>query len=697
MSPQASHPDAPRITRGRRLPHGATPDERGVNFSVWSRHASSVELLLYDDLDAPEPSEIIPLDPAEHRTHFSWHVHVAGLGPGIAWAWRVDGPADTAATGRRFHPGKPLLDPFARAVSFRRHDRLRAADASSSGEHLPRGIVAAPLPPATGWRPLSLEGAVIYELHVGTFTKHPSSGVKAPGTFAGLAEKIPYLRDLGVTHVELLPVAAFDEQDAPAGTRALGLRNVWGYSPASFFAPHPRYCAGGESADAPAELRAMVDAFHDAGLGVLVDVVFNHTAEGGDDGPWISWKGLCNDEFYHLDPSDRRRSLDFTGCGNSVRCNGPVASDAIVRALEWWALDLGVDGFRFDLASELTRGDLGVPLPEPPLPWQVETSRALEDRVLIAEPWDATGLSHEGRFPGLRWAEWNARFRDGMRRFARGDEGIEGDAARLLAGSEEMFAPSGRLPAHSVNFVTSHDGFTLWDVVSHSRKHNAGNGEDGRDGRDDEPCWNGGAEGATDDPDVLARRRRDARNLLALTLLSLGTPMLLAGDEMLRTQRGNNNAWCHDDELTWLDWRLAERNAGFLRFTRELIALRRRHPLFARGRFLRGEALPGRGLPDVRWHGARLDEPPWSGGPSRVLGCTLAGAGSSEPDLHLAFNMSDDIVEAELPEAPGRSWHLALDTSRETPDDVVPPGGQSPFARASLRLAPRSIVALEAR
>jgi isoamylase len=619
----------------------------------------------------------------------------------------VDGPGDTALTGRRFNSRKELCDPLALAVSDARHDRLLGSDRLAEGSHLPRAIVAEPLPdePGPAWTPRELEGAVIYELHVRGFTAHASSGVAKPGTFAGLVEKIPWLVDLGVTHVELLPIQAFDEQDVPAGTRALGLRNYWGYGTYGFFAPHPRYCADPDLSRGAHEFRRMVDAFHEAGIGVLLDVVLNHTSEGGDDGPWISFKGLVNEIFYHLDPADRRRYLDFTGCGNTVNCNHPIVSDLLVRSLEHWTRDLRVDGFRFDLASVLTRGEDGGPLRHPPLPWQIELSRTMSDRVLIAEAWDAAGLRHAGTFPGFRWGEWNGRWRDVIRRFVRGDA-IAGDVATCLAGSADLLAESGRGPARSVHYAACHDGFTLRDAVSFASRHNEGNGENNLDGSDHEVSWNCGAEGETGDPAIEARRLRDSKNLLALTLLSLGTPMLLAGDEMRRTQRGNNNAWCRDDETSWIDWRLAERNAGFVRFTREMIALRKRHPSLSRDRFLTGLPIPGRGVRDIAWHGEGLDVPPWLGGDPRVLACTIAasdvvgsgvaGSGAAGADLHAIFNMSDREVPAEAPALEGRAWFVAADTSRDAPDDVVPPQGQRPAA-SRLMVAPRTIVVLEGR
>ena len=441
--------------------------------------------------------------------------------------------------------------------------------------------------------------------------------MKHPGTFAGVIEKIPYLRALGVTHVELLPVMAFDEQDVPAAVAARGLRNYWGYSTHSFYSPHPRYCV--EPARAVEEFRALTDALHDAGIGVLLDVVFNHTAEGGEQGPMINFKGLANDVFYHLDAADRRRYRDYTGCGNTVNCNHPLVTAFIVHCLEYWVEEMGVDGFRFDLASVFARDQRGELMADPPVPWAIESSRVISRVPLIAEAWDAAGLYHVGAFPGMAWAEWNGRYRDVMRRFVRGDPGLVGEVATRIAGSADLYADDGRLPGNSINFITCHDGFTLHDLVSYNAKHNEANGEDNRDGTDDNASWNCGVEGETTDPAVLALRLRQAKNFLAMLMLSRGVPMLLAGDEVLRSQGGNNNAYCQDNALSWFDWSLVESNRDMLRFTRELIALRRRHACLTANRFFDGSPVPGRGIPDIAWHGARLNEPAWHDGQGRFL------------------------------------------------------------------------------
>jgi len=680
---------------GTRFPAGATALPEGVNFCVFSRHATRMELLLYAAAESTEPFQVIALSPEENRSFFFWHVFVEGLPPGIFFTWRADGPADTRESGRAFYPRKQLVDPWARAVSDARYERRRAADPQDYGDAAIRAIVTEPLAaPATGV-PRGLEGAVIYELHVGGFTRHPSSGVRRPGTFEGLIEKVPYLKELGVTHVELLPVMAFDTQDLPPEVAARGLRNFWGYSTHSFFSPHPGFCVDPVRADR--EFRALTDILHEAGIGVLLDVVYNHTAEGGADGPVINFKGLANDIVYHLDPADRRRYLDYTGTGNTVNCNHPLVSAFIVRSLEYWVEQLGVDGFRFDLASVFARDARGEWMADPPLPWAIEASRILSRAPLIAEAWDAAGLYQVGAFPGMAWAEWNGHYRDVMRRFVRGDPGLVAEVATRIAGSADLYADDGRLPGNSINFVTCHDGFTLRDLVSYEAKHNEANGEGNRDGSDENASWNCGTEGETDDPQVNALRLRQAKNFLAILMLSRGVPMLLAGDEVLRTQRGNNNAYCQDNEISWLDWGLVERNRDMLRYTRELIALRKRHPCLMANRFFNGKPVAGRGLPDIAWHGVRLDQAPWDDPRGRLLRFTLAGLSGGEEDLHVILNMSDAAVDAKLPEIPGRRWHRALDTARASPADVVVRGAQTPHAGVSYPAGVRSVVVLEAR
>jgi len=695
----AAPPPKYATRRGTRYPTGATPGPEGVNFSIFSRHAARAELLLYAQGDSPTPFQVIDLDPEENRTFLVWHVFVVGLPVGVHYTWRVDGSANTAVDGRRFDGRRELCDPWARAVSDAGWDRRRACEPDRDSWPAMRGIVTeSPTVVAPRAAPPDsppLEGAVVYELHVGGFTRHPSAGVNHPGRFAGLIEKIPYLKELGITHVELLPVMAFDEQDVPDAAAARGLRNYWGYSTHSFHSPHPRYCR--DPANASHEFREMVDALHAADLQLILDVVFNHTAEGGESGPVINFKGLANDVFYHLDPVDRRRYLDFTGCGNTVQCNHPQVTSFIVRCLEHWVERLGVDGFRFDLASVFVRGEGGAPLSDPPLPWSLELSRTLAELPHIAEAWDAAGLYQVGAFPGLSWIEWNGRYRDCMRRFVRGDGGMVGEVATRLGGSSDLYAASGRRPSNSINFITCHDGFTLHDLVSYNEKHNEANGEQNRDGSNDNLSWNCGVEGDTTDPGVLRMRRRQARNFLALLMLSRGVPMLLAGDEVLHSQRGNNNAYCQDNELSWFDWRLVESNREMLRFSRELIALRRRHPSLTRSHFFTGRPIPSRGIPDIAWYGPGLAPPSWHDVDLRFLACTIAGLTPDEEDLHLLINMSQNEIRAQLPSIANRRWHVALDTGARPPGDISARADQRQCAEALYPVEPRSVVVLEAR
>ena len=665
-----------------------------MNFCVFSRHANWVELLLYAAADSPEPFQVITLTPELHRTFFFWHVLVEGLPLHTFYVWRVHGPNDTQQTGRAFNACKELLDPWARAVSDAVWNRHAAADPADAGHHSLRAVVTQAAQRHARHTPQGLEGAIIYELHVGGFTRHSSSAVKHPGTFSGLVEKIPYLRELGVTHVELMPVMAFDEQDVPASVAARGLRNYWGYSTHSFYAPHPSYCV--EATQAAQEFRALTDAFHEAGIGVLLDVVFNHTAEGGASGPVINFKGFANEICYHLDADDRRRYRDYTGCGNTLNCNHPLLTSFIVHCLEYWVENLGVDGFRFDLASIFARGQHGELMADPPVPWAIESSRILSRVPLIAEAWDAAGLNQVGAFPGMAWSEWNGRYRDVMRRFVRGDPGLVAEVATRIAGSADLYG-SGRRPSSSINFITCHDGFTLADLVSYGVKHNEANGEDSRDGSDDNASWNCGREGESSDAAVIALRLRQAKNYLATLMLSRGVPMLLAGDEVLRTQLGNNNAWCQDNELSWFDWGLVEARRDMLRFTKELIAFRRRHSCLTTDRFFDGHPVATRGIPDIQWHGPQLGAPAWNDWQARLLSFTIAGRAEDEEDLHIILNMSEFQVEVAIPPMADRRWYVAVDTSRSSPQDIQRPPAQALLVGAMYGAAGRSVVVLEAR
>jgi isoamylase len=683
------------VTAGQAHPLGATVVPGGVNFSLFSRHADAVELLLFDASDSPAPAQVVPLDPRIHKSFHFWHVFVEGLRPGAHYAYRVDGPWKPEE-GHRFDAEKVLIDPYATgntAAVWRR------GDAVGPGDNVATSLRSVVTDHADydweGDRPLGrpMNETVIYEMHVGGFTRHPSSGVKHAGTFAGVVEKIPHLRALGITAVELLPVFEFDAtevlRDGPDG---LPLLNYWGYSTVSFFAPHSAFCVSPEEGNHVREFRDMVKALHAAGIEVILDVVFNHTNEGNHQGPTINFKGLDNSIYYHLVPEAREYYMDYSGCGNTVNCNHPVVDKFIVECLEYWVRDMHVDGFRFDEGSILARGEDGAPMAYPPVVWHVELSETLADTKIVAEAWDAAGLYQIGYFPGYRWAEWNGRFRDDVRRFVKGEPGLVGAVAQRLAGSADLYEASGHLPLNSVNFVTCHDGFTLNDLVSYDSKHNEANGEGNRDGNDDNMSWNCGVEGPTDDPAIEALRDRQVRNLATILLLAQGVPMLLSGDEVRNTQGGNNNVYCQDNERSWLDWRDCDEQADLLRFFARLIAFRRTHAVVHRSRFFTGE-VNERGLRDLAWHGTELGEPQWDDPDARALAFTLGGF-AGEPDLHVMLNMFWEPLDFEVPTVAGGEWLRVLDTALGSPRDIADPGAEEPVGGGSYRVSDRSVVVL---
>jgi glycogen operon protein len=699
--PRKPIPLAPFQTEpGRPHPLGATVDKGGVNFSVFSRNATSVELLLFHEHDDREPIQVIKLEASTHQTFFFWHVYVKGLKPGVHYAYRVDGPWDPHGKGYRFNRNKVLVDPYALGNTkslFKRDDAVGPNDNLATsmrsvvidvhdfdweGDKLLR-------------RPM--KDMIIYEMHVGGFTRHPSSGVKHPGTFAGVIEKIPYLKELGITAVELLPVMQFDSKETlrtgPDGSGPM--RNYWGYSTINFFAPEDSYCVNPEEGEHLHNFRNMVKALHKANIAVILDVVFNHTNEGNHQGPTLNFKGFGNEIYYHLVEKDRQYYMDYSGCGNTVNCNHPVVEKFIVECLEFWVREMHVDGFRFDEGSILARGQDGVPLAYPPVVWSIELSGTLLDTSIIAEAWDAAGLYQIGYFPGYRWAEWNGRYRDDIRRFVKGDAGMIGAVAARLAGSADIYQSSGHLPINSINFVTCHDGFTLNDLVSYNDKHNEANGEDNRDGVNENLSWNCGYEGATDDSAIEALRERQIKNFATILMLSRGVPMFVAGDEVRRTQKGNNNAYCQDNEISWFDWSLVDKNRSLLRFWKLVIASREHFRAGRAGRFFKGE-VNQRGLPDVSWHGTQLNKAGWDEFHSRCLAYTLGGF-EGEPDVHAMLNMYWDSLEFEVPIVPGRRWYRVVDTARPSPDDIVETARQAPIEGDRVRVEARSVVVLLSR
>jgi isoamylase len=688
----------PVVTRGRPQPLGATVDADGINFSVFSEHATRVDLLLFEHCDDAEPARVITLDPVHNRSFHFWHCHVRGLRAGQVYAYRMDGSHDTRRLGTRFNHNKVLVDPYARANVNTVWDRVRATGEEDNCAQSMRSLVVDLHDyDWEGDEPLRvpLEDTVVYEMHIGGFTSSPTSGVSHPGTFSGVVEKIPYLRELGITAVELMPVFDFDEHQI---LRTLGdgtqLRNYWGYDPYGFFAPHTGYCTSPHLATHITEFRDMVKALHRAGIEVILDVVYNHTSEGNEYGPTISFRGQANEAYYHLWSQNRSRYMDFTGCGNSVNANHPMATKLIVESLEYWVREHHVDGFRFDLASELARGPMGHTMDVPPVLWSIELSEVLAETKIIAEPWDGGGLYQVGRFPGKRWSQWNGPYRDDVRRFVRGDEGLVGEVAKRLGGSDDLFAPQEELPTNSINFITCHDGFTINDLVSYDTKHNEANGESGADGAPENFSWNCGVEGPTDDPEVERLRRRQIKNLVTILMLSRGVPMVLAGDEFRNSQGGNNNAYCQDNETSWLDWSQAAKETELRRFFQGAIALRKRFGTFRENRFF-SDRVNERGTPEVSWHGTSLNSPGWDDPHARVLALTLAGF-DGDPDLHLILNMYHLGLDFELPAVAGRGWARVLDTSHEGPEDILAPGHEARVDGTVFHAQGRSVVLLAA-
>jgi isoamylase len=693
-------PESGAVQVGSPMPWGAHTRGDGVNFALFSRHATRVRLELYQAADGG-PTKIIDLDPARHRTGDVWHVWVRDIPAGQLYGYRVEGPYQPEK-GHRFNPHKLLLDPYARAITgVENWDFLaaRGYDSSSSladlsistvdnADSTPKCVFtnddfdwemdAPPKHPASDM--------VIYETHVRGFTIHPSSGVAHPGTFHSLTEKIPYLKGLGVTAIELMPVLEFNENELirlnPITTEKL--KNYWGYNPVAFFAPKQSYST--EPGQQTLEFRKMVKAFHRAGIEVILDVVLNHTAEGDELGPTICLRGIENSIFYMLEENGQRYYKDFTGVGNTLNANHPIVRQLVIRVLRYWVMHMHIDGFRFDLASVLGRDEHGNILRNAPLLEVIAEDPILRDVKLIAEAWDAGGAYQVGSFSTQRWGEWNGRFRDDVRRFWIGDAGMMGSFASRICGSSDLYRGSGKGPGSSINFVTAHDGFTLNDLVSYKQKHNDENGEFNRDGSDANYSDNCGVEGPSDDPAIERIRNRLIKNFLLTLFISRGIPMLLGGDEFRRTQRGNNNAYCQDNEVSWFDWNLLEKHKDIQSFTRGMIAFRRAHPVLRREVFYTEN--------DIRWFAPNGGTPDWMDARQKSLACLIPG--QREPDLYLMFNADAKSVDFAIPALPAsKIWRLAVDTSRPNPDDLFKAGHEpSMQGQITFRMEPRSCAIL---
>jgi len=678
------------------LPYGAIIHDGGVQFVVFSRSATKMRVLLYDSPDQPDPAEIIDFDPDLNRWGDIWSVFVPAVAPGQLYHFQADGPHEPER-GLRFDPQARLIDPYALALA---------------GEFLPAegGILRPPKCVVVhdefdwqGDRHLrrALAETVIYELHVRGFTRGPSSGVRHPGTYLGVTERIPYLQSLGVTAVELMPLHEFSVLDC------LGQMpehpNYWGYDPLAFFAPHRGYAVGRAPGCQVQEFKEMVRALHQAGIEVILDVVFNHTAEGNEQGPTLGFKGLENRVYYMME-NGGGRYRNYSGCGNTLNGNHPIVRELIFHCLRHWVHNYHVDGFRFDLASILSRDREGNLLPNPPVVEEISEDPLLSDTKIIAEAWDASGAYQVGTFASLRWAEWNGRYRDDLRRFWRGDAHMVGALATRLAGSSDLYQPGGRRPYHSINFITSHDGFTLNDLVSYSEKHNEANGEGNRDGEKNNFSYNCGIEGPTRRESVERIRLRQIKNMLASLLLSQGVPMLLAGDECHRTQQGNNNAYCQDNAISWFDWKLATRHEGLRRFCEALVAFRKAEPTVRQTDFLSGRPVRPGGLPDVSWYDAAGGPMDWDAD-GQSLTCLLAAVPPRsilEPPNHhllMMFHAGTDPQRFVIPPPARRfPWSLLVSTAAKSPRDIYPGlNGPAPPHDGVVELEGRSLACYVAR
>jgi glycogen operon protein len=686
------------LRRGYVQPFGATLVPGGINFSIFSSYATAVTLVIFERGEETPVTEIPFLD--EFRIGNVWAMVVFGLNyENIEYGYRMDGPHNPRE-GHRFNPENILMDPYAKVISG------RDVWSISNGYYVNYMYRARPIIDDFDWEgdcPLEIpiEDLVIYEMHVRGFTRHFSSGTKAPGTYSAIREKIPYLKELGVNCIELMPIFEFDELENERINPETGdrLYNFWGYSTIGFFAPKAGYAATGNFGMQVDEFKNLVKELHANGIEVWLDVVFNHTAEGGEDGPVISFRGIDNKTYYLLAPDGSY--MNFSGTGNTLNCNHPVVRGIVLDCLRYWASEYHIDGFRFDLASILGRDQDGNPLPNPPLLEQLAYDPVLAKCKLIAEAWDAGGLYQVGSFPAYgRWAEWNGKYRDTLRRFIKSDAGVVGDLADGIQGSPNLYHKRG--PNASINFVTCHDGFSLMDLVSYNHKHNWANGEEGRDGANDNNSWNSGYEGVTEDAKINALRQRQIRNAITILMVSQGVPMLYMGDEMGRTKHGNNNTYCHDNELTWLNWDLLKENANLFRFFRLIIAFRHQHPVLRRRNYFHHADYAGSGRADITFHGTNAWQPDW-GQNSRTLAFMLCGYhgrdNQRDDDIYVAMNSYWEPLTFELPKPNrGRDWYLSVDTSRPAPYDIYPSTEEPRLPdQQHIQVGARSVVVLVGR
>lgn len=670
----------PDLQFAYRPPFGVSVQEKGVQFSVFSRSATALRLLLYNKVSDREPVEIIDFDRDTDRWGDVWSLHVPGISPGQLYHFQASGPWDPDR-GHRFDASARLIDPYSQALAgtFQK--------CTDGVIRPPKCVVVDETFDWEGDRHIrrDISESVIYEMHVRGFTRGRSAKVEHNGTYLGVIEKIPYLKSLGVTAVELMPVHEFPIRDIYGNKPSRP--NYWGYDPMSFFSPHRGYAADSTPGAQVREFKEMVKALHAAGIEVILDVVFNHTCEGNEKGPTLSFKGLENSVYYIL--SEGKHYCNYSGCGNTINGNHPIVREMIFHCLRHWVHNYHIDGFRFDLASILSRDRRGNLIPNPPMVELIAEDPMLSDTKIIAEAWDAAGAYQVGSFGNVRWAEWNGRYRDDVRGFWRGDSGTLGALATRLAGSSDLYQHAGRAPFCSINLVTSHDGFTMNDLVSYKQKHNEANGEHNCDGENHNMSDNYGTEGPTRKKTIEMIRSRQIRNMLSTLMLSQGVPMLVSGDEVRRTQKGNNNAYCQDNDLSWFDWKDVDRHADLLRFVRALIHFRRTQPSIRRREFLTGQPVNGRNVPDVSWYGIDGKPLDWSQSILAMIAYIGAPAKAEDPtglgrDCLMLFNSTGQNRDFQLPElGRGLTWNLFIDTAGIDGNDVYPDldGPSPPSAR----------------
>ncbi len=648
------------FSKGHCLPLGVTKQENGLNFSLFSEHAIQVTLCLLLPQNLAVIAEI-PFNPKVNRTGYIWHILVKGLPTTeLVYGYRISGPTDDPKM--HYNPRLILSDPYARVLHTSTQWGRGALNPDQSVP-LGRVVIEAPFDWENDFPPnIPIRDLVIYEMHVRSFTQHPSSKVKYPGTFLGILEKIPYLKKMGINAVELMPIFEFNESEIAIKNPKTqeSLKNVWGYSTINFFAPMNRFSADPHWSGAIDEFRTLVKELHKNQIEVILDVVYNHTAEGGTKGPCFSFKGIDNSIYYMLTPNGDY--LNFSGTGNTFNCNHPVVAQLIVDSLRYWVAEMHVDGFRFDLASILTRSENGTPLPSPYVVDAITNDPILANVKLIAEAWDAGGLYQVGNFPGQgQWCEWNGKFRDAVRKFIKGTDDLSGEFAWVMCGSQHIYGHD-RHPYHSINFVTAHDGYTLKDLVSYQDKHNEENQEENRDGNNDNESWNCGVEGPSNDQNIQNLRNRQIRNFHTALMCAIGTPMLLMGDEYGHTRNGNNNTWCQDNELNWFLWDELEKNKEFERFYNLLIQFRHQNPILKRSEFLTDK--------EVAWHGLLPLKPNW-GKENRFIAYTLKNPKAKE-FIYIAFNSYFNPVCTTLPTpTQGKKWYRIIDTSLPSPQDFM--------------------------